>query len=95
VTEPTSSTRERAIERLWDLAATPPEQTKGSLHAQVSACKLMYFTLGYKPALHRLSEIARIDAARTKGQLRAQESAARLLKQSLKSIKIDKNQVIQ
>ena len=60
-----SFTKEDAIARLWEIAATAPEGTKGNLRGQIRACKLMY-RLGYEPALKRLGELSEIDAARTK-----------------------------
>jgi hypothetical protein len=89
-----SFTKGDAIARLWEIAATAPEGTKGNLRGQIRACKLMY-RLGYQPALKRLSELANIEEARTKGHRRDQESAARLLKKFVSSIKVDKNQGIQ
>ena len=93
--EPTTFTKEDAIAILWKLAATAPEATKGNIRDQVRACKMMYCTLGYEPALQRLSELANIDAARTKGHRRGQESAEKLLKRLVSSIKVNKNQGIQ
>lgn len=93
--EPTTITKGDAIAILWKIAATPPETTRGSLTDQVKACKMMYCTFGYGPALQRLSELSGIDEARTKGHRRGQESAAKLLKSLVSSIKVDKNQDIQ
>jgi hypothetical protein len=89
--EPTTFTKEKAIAILWEIAAKPPEDTRGSLTAQIRACKMMHVTLGYEPALGRLSELANIDPARTKGHGRAQEAAAKLLKRLVSSIKVDKS----
>jgi hypothetical protein len=88
-------TKEDAIAILWEIAANAPEAKKGNIRGQVRACKMMYCTLGYEPALQRLSELANIDAARTKGHRRGQESAERLLKRLVTSIKVNKNQGIQ
>jgi hypothetical protein len=93
--EPTKFTKGDAIAILWKIAARSPEDTRGSLADQVKACKMMYCTFGYAPALQRLSELSGIDEARTKGYRRGQESAAKLLKRLVSSIKVDKNQEIQ
>jgi hypothetical protein len=92
--EPTTFTKGDAIAVLWEIAAKAPEDTRGSLAAQVKACKLMY-AMGYDRALKRLSELSGIDGARTKGHRRGQESAERLLKRLVSSIKVDKNQETQ
>jgi hypothetical protein len=78
--EPVTFTKEQAIAMYWEIAAKPPEDTGGNLRAQIRACKALYFTLGYEPAVERLSEIANIDAARTRGRRRDQEAAVKLLK---------------
>jgi hypothetical protein len=81
------------IAKLCEFAAMSPEQTRGTLNDQISACKVMYCTFGYEPALKKLTELANIDAARTKGRRRGQEAAARLQKKLLKAIKVDKSGV--
>jgi len=86
--------REKAIARLWEIAATPPEKTRATSTGQIRACKMMY-ALGYEPALGRLSEIANIDPARTKGNRRAQQATQKLLNRLVSSIKVDKTQGIQ
>jgi hypothetical protein len=83
--------RRFCIAKLCELAAIPPEQTKGTLNGQIRACKMLLDTHGYQPALGRLSELANIDPARTKGSRRGQESAARLQKRFLNAIKVDKS----
>jgi hypothetical protein len=93
--EPISVTKGWMIARLWELAAIPPEETRGNLRDQIKSCKVLYCTFGYKPALGRLSELASIDPARTKGHRRGQESAAKWLKRLVSSIKVGKNQEIQ
>ncbi len=93
--ESSNFTKEDASAILWKLAAYAPEATKGNLRGQVRACKMMYCTFGYEPALQRLSELANIDPARTKGHRRGQESAEKLLKRLVSSIKVNKNQGIQ
>ena len=89
--EPSSVTKKQLIARLWELAAIPPEKTRGNLKGQISACNTAYCTFGYEPALGRLSELASIDAARTRGLRRDQESAAKLLRRLLSSLKPDKS----
>lgn len=91
--EKTRFTKADAIARCWQLAATPPEETKGSLRGQIAACKLMY-EMGHKPALSKLSELANIDPARTKGNRKGQESAAKLLERLASSIEVE-NRAIQ
>jgi hypothetical protein len=88
-------TREMAIARLWEIAAKRPEDTRGTLTAQIRACKMLYGDLGYQPALGRLSELANIDPARTKGNRRGQESVAKLLKRLVSSIKVGKTKATQ
>ena len=91
--EPIPVTKEKLIARLWEIAATPPEATRGSLKGQIRACRMMYSEFGYKPALQKLDEIAHIDPARTKGLTRDQEAAAKMLKRLVSSIKVDKSGV--
>jgi hypothetical protein len=93
--EPTKFTKGDAVAVLWDIAASPPEDTRGSLVGQIKACKMMYSTFGYGQALQRLSELSNIDESRTEGHRRGQESAAKLLKRFVSSVKVDKNQEIQ
>ena len=93
--EPNTLTKDWIIARLYEIAAAPPETTRGNLTDQIKACRTAYCQFGYEPALGRLREIADIDAARTKGQRRHQESAEKLLKRLLSSIKVDKTQGIQ
>jgi hypothetical protein len=71
----------------------PPEQTKGTLKGQISACKTLYLKCGYQPALQTLSEIASMDVSRTNGRCRDQEAAARLQKRFLNAVKVDKSGV--
>lgn len=78
-TAPTAFTRKETIAILWGIAANSPEDTRGDLSVQIRACRMMYCTLGYRPALQRLSEIANVDAVRTKGHRRDQEVAMELL----------------
>ena len=73
-----------------EFAATPPEQTKGTLTSQIKACEALYIKFGYQPALQMLSELARIDVSRTKGRSRGQAAAANLQKRFLNAIKVDK-----
>ena len=80
--EPSLSRKKMLSPLYWDIAATTPEETRGSIRDQIRACRNMYRDLGYEPALKRLSELANIDAARTKGHRRGQEAAAKLLKVS-------------
>jgi hypothetical protein len=93
VTKPSSVTKEQLIARLWELAAIPPEKTRGNLKGQISACNTAYCTFGYEPALGRLGELASIDPARTRGRRRDQESATKLLKRLLSSLRADKSGV--
>jgi hypothetical protein len=88
---PVTWTKEQAIAAYWGIAVKAPEDMRGSLRAQIHACRSLYGNFGYEPALKRLSEIAEIDAARTKGRLRDQEAAAKLLKRLVSSIKSDKS----
>jgi hypothetical protein len=94
VTEPISFTRADAIAGCWNIAAKTPDETNGSLRAQIEACKMAY-ELGHEPALGRLSELANIDPARTKGNRRGQDSAAKLLNRLLSSAEVDKTQGVQ
>jgi hypothetical protein len=89
--EPITVTKEMIISRLRELAAVPPEQTRGTLNGQISACETLYLKFGYQPALQRLSEIASVDVSRTKGHCRDQEAAARLQKKFLNAVKVDKS----
>ena len=68
----------------------PPEQTKGTLNAQIKACEALYLKFGYQPALQMLGEIASIDVSRTKGRSRGQAAATKLQKKFLNAIKVDK-----
>jgi hypothetical protein len=74
-----------------EFAATPPEQTKGTLNAQIKACEALYLKFGYQPTLQILGEIASIDVSRTKGRSRGQEAAAKLQKKFFNTIKVDKS----
>jgi hypothetical protein len=74
-----------------EFAAMSPEQTKGTLNAQIKACDALYLKFGYQPALQVLGEIARIDVSRTKGRSRGQAAAAKLQKKFLNAIKVDKS----
>lgn len=85
-------TKADVIARCWDMAATSPEETKGSLRGQIAACKLMY-ELGHEGALGRLRELAKIDPARTKGNRSGQEAAAKLLRSLFSSINVDKSAI--
>jgi hypothetical protein len=91
--DPTTFAKEKLIALYWDIAATPPEETRGSIRDQIQACRNMYLDLGYEPALKMLSELAKIDPSRTRGHRRRQESAEKLLKRLVSSIKVDKNGV--
>jgi hypothetical protein len=93
VIEPKPVTKERLIGRLSELAATPPEDTRGGLGSQVKACKMMYDLSAQAPALCRLNEIQNLDPARTKGLRQGQEAAAKLLKSIVRSIRVDKTGV--
>jgi hypothetical protein len=77
--------------KYYEFAAMPPEQTKGTLNAQIKACEALYLKFGYQPALQMLSEIASIDISRTKGRSRGQAGAAKLQKRFLNAIKVDKS----
>jgi hypothetical protein len=90
--DPATFTKEKAIARLWELAAMPPERTRGSIRGQIEACKLLY-ELGHEPALAMLSELANIDPCRTKGHRRGQEAAEKVLKRLISSIKVDKSAI--
>jgi hypothetical protein len=81
------------FEKYYEFAAMPPEQTKGTLNAQIKACEALYLKFGYQPALQMLSEIASIDVSRTKGCFRGQAAAAKSQKRFLKAIKVDKSGV--
>jgi hypothetical protein len=74
-----------------EFAAMRPEQTKGTLNAQIKACEALYLKFGYQPALQMLGEIARLDVSRTKGRSRGQAAAAKLQKRFLNAIKVDKS----
>jgi hypothetical protein len=74
-----------------EFAAMPPEQTKGTLNAQIKACDALYLKFGYQPALQMLGEIASIDVSRTKGRSRSQAAATKLQKKFLNAIKVDKS----
>ncbi len=93
--KPVNFTKEHAIALYSKLALTPPEKTRGSLTAQIQACRNLYRDLGHEPALKILSELANIDAARTKGHRRGQEAAAQLLKRLVSSMKVDDSRGIQ
>jgi hypothetical protein len=88
-----ASLKEWQIARLWEIAATTPEDSRGNLRGQIRACKMMYSDFEYQPALQRLGEIVKIDPARTKGHRRDQEAAAKMLKGFVYSIKPDKSGV--
>ena len=77
--------------RYREFAAISPEQTKGTLNAQIKACEALYLKFGYQPALQMLGEIASIDVSRTKGRSRGQAAAAKLQKKLLNAIKVDKS----
>lgn len=79
------------VTRLCELAAIPPEQTKGTLNGQIKACRLLYLAFGYQPALQTLGQIAGVDVSRTKGCSSGQEAAVRLQKKFLNAIKVDKS----
>jgi hypothetical protein len=74
-----------------EFAAMSPEQTKGTLNAQIKACDALYLKFGYQPALQMLGQIASIDVSRTKGRSRGQAAAAKLQKKFLNAIKVDKS----
>jgi hypothetical protein len=77
--------------KYYEFAAMPPEQTKGTLNAQIKACEALYVKFGYQPALQMLDKIVSIDVSRTKGRPRGQEAAAKLLKRFLNAVKVDKS----
>jgi len=85
--------RRLILAKYCEFAAMSPEQTKGTLNAQIRACESLYLKFGYQPALQMLGEIANIDVSRTKGLSRGQEAAARLQKRFLNAIKVDKSGV--
>jgi hypothetical protein len=84
----TTATRERIILRIWQLASTPPEKTRGRLKSQIDACKMLH-EYGYPPAIQMLNDIANMDTSRTGGRETDQKAAARLLKKIVGSITPD------
>jgi hypothetical protein len=86
--KPFTITTEQILARMWQLASTPPEKTKGTLEGQIDACKTLH-EMGYAPAIQRLSEIANMDISRTGGRQTDQKAAERLLKELVVSIKAD------
>ena len=83
--------RRHVFARYREFAAISPEQTRGTLNAQIKACEALYLKFGYQPALRMLGEIASIDISRTKGRSRGQAAAAKLQKKFLNAIKVDKS----
>jgi hypothetical protein len=79
--------------KYYEFAAMPPEQTNGTLNAQIKACEALYLKFGYQQALQMLGELSSIDVSRTKGRSRGQAGAAKLQKRFLKAIKVDKSGV--
>jgi hypothetical protein len=77
--------------RYYEFAAMPPEQTKGTLNAQIKACEALYLKFGYQPALQILGQLASMDVSRTKGHSRGQVTATKLQKKFLNAIKVDKS----
>jgi hypothetical protein len=86
--KPFTITREHVIARMWQLASTPPEETKGTLEGQIDACESLH-EMGYAPAILRLSEIANVDTSRTGGRETDQKAAARFLRKLVASMKPD------
>ena len=86
--KPFTITKEQIVARMWQLASTPPEETKGTLEGQIDACESLH-EMGYAPAIPRLSEIANMDTARTGGRQTDQKAAARVLKKLVGSMKPD------
>jgi hypothetical protein len=82
--------RKLVFGRYCELAATPPEQTKGRLNVQIKACEALYLRFGYQPALQILGQLASMDVSRTKGHSRGQVTATKLQKKFLNAIKVDK-----
>jgi hypothetical protein len=87
VDKPFTITKEQIIERLWQLASLPPEQTNGNFEGQISACKSLYEKLKYEPAIRRLNEIANLDPSVTGGRQTDQKAATIVLKEIVGSIK--------
>jgi hypothetical protein len=81
------------VAKLCEFAAIPPEQTKGTLRAQIRACRILYTKMSYQPALQMLGQLSGIDVSRTNGHTRGQETAAKLQKKLLNAIKVDKSGV--
>jgi hypothetical protein len=79
--------------KYYEFAAMPPEQTRGTLNAQIKACEALYLKFGYQPAMQMLGEIANIDVSRTKSRSRGQAAAAKLQKKFLNAIKVDKSSI--
>lgn len=84
----TTATREKIILRMWQLASTPPEKTRGRLKGQIDACKMLH-ECGYPPAIQMLNDIANMDTSRTGGRETDQKAAAKLLRKIVDSIPPD------
>ena len=84
--KPFTITKEQIVARMWELASLPPEETKGTLKGQISACESLH-EMGYAPAIPRLSEIANEKTSRTGGRQTDQKAAEKILRKIVVSMK--------
>jgi hypothetical protein len=86
--KPFTITKEQIVARMWELASLPPEETKGTLKGQISACESLH-EMGYAPAIPRLSEIANEETSRPGGRQTDQKAAEKILRKVVVSMKPD------